>query len=474
MAVTIQQYASDLTMANSDLIWVVTSNSSSRSQYQFICDLKDGCGNTITTIKQQPNPSNKGVFDLGRIVRQYLDYDFNHFNSGVDSLFEVNQNTAKFFKVAFGEEYGTSPTSSISVFNGITNATTGSPAQTGSVKQYYFINGVLDPNYGSFSWDTGSYYSPEPTPTDVPFTKNVCMTDAPREQSARNTDFLTISALNGNFDGESTTSAQDIYGLTIDVYNASNTKIASASAYNVSVGNFPTYGGPRTSNLQNWTNVYQLSPCTSSVSANIQTSGSLLITMGVGPANIVNDGQIDLLNINWSYYDVTLRTQGINEDDEIYLGASWDSFRIYKTTGNCDYNGVRFAWINDYGVWDYYTFGLADAKNTILDRGIFKQTFVDYGTKTNSVPYNIKRRGNNAYYTNINELFTANSDWLTQEEADWMEQLFYSPNVYIQEGFNMVPVIITSNNFTSRTNPRTQKNFQYAINFTLANNKRAR
>ena len=213
MSVTIQQYASNLTLANSDLIWVVTSNSSSRAQYQFICALQDGCGTTLTTVKQQPNPSSKGVFDLGRIVKQYLEYDTDHFNGGVDGLFQVNQNTAKFFKVAFGEEYGTSPSSSVSVYNGITNATTGSPAQTGSFPQYCFINGVLDPNYGSFSWDTGSYYSPQVTPSSASFTKNVCMTDAPRTQSARDSDFLTVNALNGNFNGTSTGSAQDIYAI---------------------------------------------------------------------------------------------------------------------------------------------------------------------------------------------------------------------------------------------------------------------
>jgi hypothetical protein len=63
---------------------------------------------------------------------------------------------------------------------------------------------------------------------------------------------------------------------------------------------------------------------------------------------------------------------------------------------------------------------------------------------------------------------------LTQEEADWLEQLFYSPNVYIQDGSNMVPVIINSSDFVSKTNPRTQKNFQYAITYTLANSKRPR
>lgn len=471
MAVTIQQYASNLTMANSDLIWVVTSNSSSRAQYQFICALQDGCGNTLTTIKQQPNPSNKGVFDLGRIVKQYLGYDTGHFNGGVDGFFQVNNQTGEFFKVAFGEEYGTSTTSSVAVYNGITNATTGSPAQTGSVPQYYFINGVLDPNYGSWSWDTGSFYSPQTTPSSASFTKNVCMTDAPRTQSARNSDFLTVNALNGNFTGTSTTSAQDLYAIEIKAYNGTSS-VYTDTLYNTVPSNLDAYGGPRTSTSQLWSAVYTLSTCTSSIALGKQTSGSLLLTMPIGPANITAYGNFDFSTDAWTYYTVTLRPQ--RAANTANTSASWDQFTIYKTEGNCDYNGVRFAWVNNYGVWDYYTFGLQNDKTTALEKGIYKQNFVNYSTTTNAVDYSISRRGNNAYYTNINEVYTANSDWLTQEEADWLEQLFYSPNVYIQDGSNMVPVIINSSDFVSKTNPRTQKNFQYAITYTLANSKRPR
>jgi hypothetical protein len=192
----------------------------------------------------------------------------------------------------------------------------------------------------------------------------------------------------------------------------------------------------------------------------------------MGPRNITNAGNINLDTLPWEYYTVKLVGQQASEVAN--LNAIWDQFTIYKTTGNCEYNGVRFAWINDYGVYDWYTFSLADNKNTSLERGIYKQPFVNYSTTTATVPYDIKRRGDNSYYVNIREEFTANSDWLTQTEADWLDKLFYSPNVYIQDGNNMIPVIITSNAFTNRTNPRTQKNFQYAITYTLANNKRSR
>jgi hypothetical protein len=125
-------------------------------------------------------------------------------------------------------------------------------------------------------------------------------------------------------------------------------------------------------------------------------------------------------------------------------------------------------------VFDYFNFTLATNQTTALDYGLYKQNFVDYSTKTNAVTYNRERRGINSYYTNISENFQVYSDWLTQEEADWLGQLFFSPSVFVQEGTIWLPIIITDTQFATKTNPRTQKNFNYVVNYTLSNNKRSR
>ena len=468
MSITIQQYPGQLNLANSDMLWEVTSNSSSQPQYQFITNLQDGCGTVLTSVKQQPNPSYKGVFNLGRITKQYLGFDTAQFNMGADSLFYKNTNTGKFFKVVFGEEYGTSTTSSVNVYNGITNATTGSPAYSGSIPYYYLINGTIDPNYGYWNWQTGSFYKPQATPSTATFNYNVALTDAARTQSAHVTDYLTIGILNGALNA-STSSAQDIYAVDINIYSAS-VVVNSTTEYNYNSTGLNSFGGPRVNNSQLWSAVSAVQTCTNNTGS--QTSGSFLLNVGIGPQNITNRGGYDLSTQPWDYYTVTLRPQA--GAATVNTSASWDSFTILKQDYSCGYTGVRFAWVNDYGTWDWFNFTLQANLNTTLDRGVYKQTFVPYNTSTNDVAYNIQRRGNNAYYTNINENFTANSDWLTQEEADWLTKLFYSPSVYIQDGFNMVPIIITDNTFVTRTNPRTQKTFQYAVNYTLANNKRSR
>jgi hypothetical protein len=468
MSINIQQYPGQLNLANSDMLWEVTSVSASNAQYQYICVLQDGCGTTLTTIKQQPNPSLKGVFNLGRIVRQYLGYDVDQFDMGTSSLFYKNSQTAKFFKVVFGEEYGTSISSSVSVYNGITNATTGSPAYSGSIPYYYLLNGTIDPNYGYFNWQTSSYYSPQATPSSASFTKNVALTAASRTQLARSTDYLTVGVLNGSLTG-STTVAQDIYALNVNIYSG-GTIVDSFTEYNASSTTSSLFGGPRTTPVQLWSAVSTLQTCTNP--AGSQTSGSFLLNVGIGPQNITNHGTYNLLTQPWDYYTATLQPQ--KSAGVANTSASWDTFTINRQDPNCGYDGVRFAWVNDFGTWDWFTFTLQSDDSVNLERGIYKQNFVDYSTNTNSVIYDKKRRGNNSYYVNIVDNFIANSDWLTQEEADYLTNLFYSPNVYIQVGTEMLPVIITDSQFNTKTNPRTQKNFQYVINYQLANNKRAR
>jgi len=75
MSITINQQPYFPTAANSDLLYVVTSNSSSLPQYQFVCDIQSQAGTILSRLKQQPNPSGYGVFDVGQIIEDYLSYD---------------------------------------------------------------------------------------------------------------------------------------------------------------------------------------------------------------------------------------------------------------------------------------------------------------------------------------------------------------------------------------------------------------
>ena len=77
--------------------------------------------------------------------------------------------------------------------------------------------------------------------------------------------------------------------------------------------------------------------------------------------------------------------------------------------------------------------------------------------------------------TNSIEKLTLNTDFVNEEEATWLEELFTSPEVYILNGFSdanefllgnikkyVQPVTITSNTYTRKTSAN-DKLLQYTV-----------
>jgi hypothetical protein len=254
---------------------------------------------------------------------------------------------------------------------------------------------------------------------------------------------------NGNFNGSST-AAQDIYIVDVTVYDATGSEIDQFDLANL-VGDG---GGPRANGTQVW----------SAVAAN-QSAGTQLLTVGIGPQNLANDG--NTLPSDWAYYTVkALGQQSAGVKNE---SGSYASLTFVKQGAQCGYDGVRFAWKNEFGVWDYYTFTLQNDKSTTIERESYTQTFVDYSTPNPTVSYNKERRGIKQFYNKLTETQTANSNWLNQSEADWLKELFYSTNVFQQIDNEFFPIAITSAELVEKTNPRTQRTFQYVIEFQPAN-----
>ena len=452
MSITIHQDPTSPNMANNNLVFTVSSNSSSEAQYQYIASLEYsasfGSGISLQLIKQQPNPSGYGVFDMGQVVTNYLDSD----NTWKAAPFATASQAAKRFKVKFGEQYATSISGTAVQYNG--NGVVGVPAVSAS-NYYYFINGLVDPyDKVNWNWPSGSYYTASAVSTTTTFNKNHALTNAPFTQSIQDGEYATISLINGNFNG-STTAAQDIYAVQVTVYDSASNELDQYDLTNIASNG----GGPRTATTQVW----------SAVAAN-QTFGSQLVTVGIGPQNLADDG--NAFDPDWAYY--TVKALGQQASNTVNESGSYASLRFNKQGARCGYDGVRFAWKNEFGVWDYFTFTLEDSKSSNIEREGYTQTFVNYSTTTNSVAYDKQRRGAKQFYNKLTDTQVANSDWLTQAQADWLKELFYSTNVFQQIGNEFFPIAITSTTLVEKTNPRTQRLFQYQIEFQPANQPNAR
>lgn len=118
------------------------------------------------------------------------------------------------------------------------------------------------------------------------------------------------------------------------------------------------------------------------------------------------------------------------------------------------YNPVTLAWLNPYGVYDCYDFGLVSKKQVELKRRDFAQ--LNYRINVSGVMsysnegvFYGSRRG---YATDVKTTLKLTSHLLSAEEYTWLADLFISPDVLmydeVREKFH--PVVISETNYEFR------------------------
>ena len=168
------------------------------------------------------------------------------------------------------------------------------------------------------------------------------------------------------------------------------------------------------------------------------------------------------------HYNIQIPSTGAT--GSVDYGSRTINFNIYDEKSILD--EVRFAWFNRKGGIDWFTADQEGTSNTSVDKSSFNATNVDYGvTIPTNRSGNTWRSSENVYSVDYNVTHTKNTRWLSKNEADSLQGLFDSPVVYVQDGGNMRPVIIT-NSYEHYTFKRQQPLFQYNIEYRYTNDKR--
>lgn len=193
-------------------------------------------------------------------------------------------------------------------------------------------------------------------------------------------------------------------------------------------------------------------------SINVDVSYDWLTSLTTGD---LASGTAPFINASTYYYTVEM-----TEDN---LDAVTESRKIYIDEYCSKYSPIRFKFMNNYGKYDYYTFTGAKTKTTNITRNTYKSN----PNQWSSTNYNYNRmsRGLNQYETILDDTITINSDWITEAESIWLEQLVTSPDVYIYEGGNLVSVNITNANYETKY-VASQQLFNLVISFTYSQNRK--
>ena len=454
-----------------NLPFVVTSPSSSMPQYKLVTDIYIPQRTTarLTRIKTAPSAS-LCMIDVARIAADYLTYDTPMtVVGGIGSYTNAAQ-----FRIVMGEEYADSPSGSIVQYNG--NGAVGQPAFVASFSGSTTLNGTLIPavnEYSNLSYD----WPRDNWEMDVNGTSS--------------TPFLTNDP---NFTLSGIVNAGGTPTKKVFPYDFETISLITDGQYNegITLIDAKIYSGSTI--LYNDSNYY---------TTNVYTAGGLapLQHIGIGPANLALsdptaslhiDGDwtkikydfefdggdnrvIELLKDDCSYYDQNLSRKGPEDDDDR---------RIKGRT--------RFAFINKFGVMDYYNVNNPVKKSAKIKRKDYTQDQLPWTTlsATDGAIFDASKRGKDTYATTYIDEFEVTTDYLDQEYSDWLSELIESPSVFIQNetlsnintltqstfynerstspsGFT--PIRIKNASYSWKTNKWKQKLFQYDIKWEFSN-----
>jgi hypothetical protein len=200
---------------------------------------------------------------------------------------------------------------------------------------------------------------------------------------------------------------------------------------------------------------------TESITPNLSPQANVayhLLYFGCYPANLQNystmfQGLVTAGTIQGGYYTFEARN------------ASNDAIsKLYTINVNCpnlkNYEPIRLAWLNQWGAWDYYTF----TKKSSRALSTKTSTYTQLGGTWNEKVFRLDgfRGGKKAFRVNATEKIKMNTDFVSEADSEWFEELINSPEVYLLEGFQtdptfsmlntyVTPVRLTTSSYTRKT-----------------------
>jgi hypothetical protein len=122
--------------------------------------------------------------------------------------------------------------------------------------------------------------------------------------------------------------------------------------------------------------------------------------------------------------------------------TSVSEFRKYKIDNTCsNYEKQRLVFLNRLGGYDYFNFTL-DSKRTLAITRTEYEKMLNWN-------YNVGDRGKTLLAQKAEVKMTMNSNWITETESLWLEELLTSPEVFLLPNTN---VVYENENYTNLTN----------------------
>jgi hypothetical protein len=404
---------------------MVASNDTAAPQYQYVMDVyESGSSEYIVRMVQTPNDITQSpfdtdtvIFDPSRIFQGELDFDNNWKVTG--SI--APDQSVKTFELKIGEQYGTSPSSSITVY----------PNQASMSIEVF--PGVVNPTDNSTSTVFGNAWN-----------FNTSSFVESSNILSNNPEATTIGAF-------STIGPDTLILLGLEDY------------YTITLLDIPQNSVAR---------IFWVGP---SGFVHIETipANTKFNTIGIGPKNLIE------YNPAWEAYfnDPAVTYVSVIGVATSLISAPNFSYSIKGKANDiqCGDEITKFSFINRYGFWDYYNVYNPVRTTTALERKNYnKPQLLSRNGGFITPQYYGAYTGWEQFYLRSTDTYSIDTDYITKETADWLEELLESPEVYLQEGSDFVPIVLTNSSYEHNNSTSRNKLFQYTIEWVYANPRRSR
>jgi len=488
MAFSIEQQPNKFVACNSPLVYVVKEDSGAitgAAKFRYIVQVQvsttdTGSLATIGKLKLHKNQAGVAIADVSKIVRTYLETQQVNANSTTYSIhnvgisvpahpFSVNDSQAVAIRILGGYETATSQTAAPveelePTGTYTTNVAIGIPATTPYTKTATNVGGLDD----GTNFPLNFYKNDTTNEDDYGFLTNAPTVQFVRggDSSGDNVDEGTICFKQGDNASSSIITVGDkIEHIAIQYFNSSGMVLSSGGDVVHFFANSNANGG--------------------ATAAESNTVQEAILYFGCGTKNLQTQSLVTNArpssNFNWAYYRICgTTTTGVSSSEPSTRCTKFYYFYRYGATRtgiddrhqSCSrYDNVRLAWRNRLGAWDYMNFRGKSTESVDITSEEMESVPGTWDSGTYS--YGNYERGKETLYTEATRKLVINSDYLNQDEAQWLEELFTSTDIQIIDDNSIIyPVVITNKTYTKKTSVNDNIKIQYTINLEYANKVR--
>jgi hypothetical protein len=249
-------------------------------------------------------------------------------------------------------------------------------------------------------------------------------------------------------------------GNTIKVYDFDNASLAFLNWYDngasyakaVQLMQIKLYDSSNlllgTVNVQNTTAVGGGPQAASNYTSQTENRATDILYFKCGPQNLKDASS---WNTSTAYYTVQAFAKA-SATSSTSPGTAVSELVTYQVQEYCNtlYPRVRVSWLNELGGRDFWNYTMLYEKSTTSPGDEYFQTPLNWsglrpvsvsGTDTN-LTQNYMRGGAKSFNKNVMERIAVQSDWLTQDEVNFLGYVSQSPQVLIYVGTDNTPLTV--------------------------------